>query len=120
MASRGYADETVEAAVAALVVKGLLSNARFAESFIHSRFQRGQGPQKIRAELRERGVDDALIDAGLNLYAPHWQELLEQVLLKRFGPTPPDNYRERSRQMRFLMQRGFTAEQIDVLFRGRD
>jgi regulatory protein len=102
------------------VAQGLLSNARFAESFIHSRFQRGQGPQKIRAELRERGVDDALIDAGLDLYAPHWQELLEQVRLKRFGPTPPDNYRERSRQMRFLMQRGFTAEQIDALFRGRD
>jgi regulatory protein len=98
----------------------LLSNARYAESFIHSRFQRGQGPQKIRAELRERGVDDALIESGLDVYASHWQELLEQVRLKRFGPARPDDFRERSRQMRFLMHRGFTAEQIDALFRGRD
>jgi regulatory protein len=106
--------------VDALVAQGLLSNARYAESFIHSRFQRGQGPQKIRAELRERGVDDALIEAGLDVYASHWQELLEQVRLKRFGPARPDDFRERSRQMRFLMQRGFTAEQIDALFRGRN
>jgi len=103
-----------------LVAQGLLSNARYAESFIHSRYQRGQGPQKIRAELRERGVDEALIDAGLETYASHWQELLEQVRLKRFGPARPDDFRERSRQMRFLQQRGFTAEQIDALFRSRD
>ena len=103
-----------------LVAQGLLSNVRYAESFIHSRFQRGQGPQKIRAELRERGVDDALIEAGLELYAPHWQQLIEQVRHKRFGQARPDDFRERTRQMRFLMQRGFTAEQIDALFRGRD
>jgi regulatory protein len=106
--------------VDALVAQGLLSNARYAESFIHSRFQRGQGPQKIRVELRERGIEDALIEAGLDVYAAHWQELLEQVRLKKFGSQPPDDFRERSRQMRFLLQRGFTAEQIDALFRGRD
>ena len=89
----------MQATVNALVAEGLLSNARYAESFIHSRFQRGQGPQKIRAELRERGVDDALIEAGLELYAPHWQQLIEQVrhekvrsgTPRRFqGTHPPD------------------------------
>ena len=118
--TRGYTEGVVEATVAALVAQGLLSNARYAESFIHSRAQRGQGPQKIRAELRERGVDDALIDAGLDVYATHWQELLEQVRLKKFGSQPPEDFRERSRQMRFLLQRGFTTEQINALFRARD
>lgn len=102
------------------MAQGLLSNARYAESFIHSRFQRGQGPQRIRAELRERGIDDVLIDACLAEYGSRWQELLEQVRLKRFGPVPPGNFTERSRQMRFLLQRGFTAEQIDALFHARD
>ena len=118
--TRGFTDEVIETTIAALLAQGLLSNARFAESFIHSRFQRGQGPQRIRVELRERGIDDAQIDASLDLYASHWQELLEQVRLKRFGPARPDNFRERSRQVRFLLQRGFTAEQIDALFRSRD
>jgi len=91
----------VQATVNALVAEGLLSNARYAESFIHSRFQRGQGPQKIRAELRERGVDDALIEAGLELYAPHWQQLIEQVR----PPANPIDTRsgERSGKSRALL-----------------
>jgi len=106
--------------LAALVAQGLLSNARYAESYVQSRFQRGHGPLKIRAELRERGIDDALIDACLEDYAARWPELLEQVRLKKFGPARPADFRERSRQMRFLQQRGFTGEQIDALFRARD
>jgi regulatory protein len=42
------------------------------------------------------------------------------VWQKKFGPVYPGDFRERSRQMRFLLQRGFTTEQIDALFRGRD
>jgi regulatory protein len=110
----------VETTIAALVAEGLLSNARYAESFIHSRFQRGQGPLKIGAELREHGIDEDLICACLAEYDSRWQERLEQVRLKRFGPAPPGNYMERSRQMRFLLQRGFTAEQVAAVFRERD
>ena len=118
--ARGYADDTVAATLGALVAQGLLSNSRYAESFVHSRFQRGQGPLRIRAELRERGIDDGLIDACLEAYATRWKERIEQVRLKKFGQTPPGDFRERSRQMRFLQQRGFTAQQIDALFRAHD
>jgi regulatory protein len=40
--------------------------------------------------------------------------------VKKFGPARPGDFRERSRQMRFLQQRGFSAEQIEALFRARD
>jgi len=117
---RGYAGDIVEATLADLVAQGLLSNSRYVESYIESRVQRGHGPLKIRAELRERGVDDGFIDAGLEAYATRWPELLEQVRVKKFGPTRPADFMERSRQMRFLQQRGFTGEQIEALFRARD
>ena len=58
--SRGFDEELVEIAVAELMADGLLSDARFAEAFVNSRFQRGSGPQKIRAELRERGIAPSL------------------------------------------------------------
>jgi regulatory protein len=103
-----------------LVAQGLLSNSRYVESYVESRVQRGHGPLKIRVELRERGVDDGPIDACLEAFASRWPELLEQVRRKKFGPQRPADFRERNRQMRFLQQRGFTAEQIDALFRARD
>ncbi len=120
LTTRGYAADTVAATLADLVADSLLSNARFAEAFVHSRIQRGSGPQKIRAELRERGITDDLIDSSLDAHADGWRELARQVRAKRFGNGQPGDFRERSRQMRFLQQRGFSAEQIKGVFRDGD
>ena len=117
---RGFAAEVVDETLAGLQADGLLSDARFAESFVHSRFQRGSGPQKIRAELRARGIDDDLVSTCLEAYAEEWHQLIVRVRRKRFGDALPADFRERSRQMRFLQQRGFTAEQINAAFRDPD
>ena len=116
LTARGHDAHTVAVTLASLVADRLLSNARFAESFVHARIQRGSGPQKIRAELRERGVSDALIDASLAAHADNWRELAREVREKRFGSKQPVDFRERSRQMRFLQQRGFSGEQIRGVF----
>jgi regulatory protein len=120
LASRGYDESVIGETIADLVADGLLSNDRFVESFVHSRFQRGQGPLKIRAELRDRGIGDAAIENCLEQYAGQWRELAGQVRERKFGTSLPGDFRERSRQMRFLQQRGFEAEQIRGLFRDDD
>jgi regulatory protein len=120
LASRGYDQAVIEDTIEGLVADGLLSNARFVESFVHSRFQRGQGPVKIRAELRERGIDDSAIDHWLEFYDDQWRELAGQVREKKFGNSLPGDFRERSRQMRFLQQRGFDAELIRSVLRDDD
>jgi len=120
LAMRGYTADIVAATLADLVADSLLSNARFADAFMHSRIQRGSGPQKIRAELRERGIPDDLIDSSLDAHADSWRELARQVRAKRFGNDQPGDFREHSRQMRFLQQRGFSAEQISGAFRDGD
>jgi len=51
LTTRGFDADLVETTLADLVAENLLNNARFAESFVYSRFQRGTGPQKIHAEL---------------------------------------------------------------------
>jgi regulatory protein len=115
--SRGFAAEVAGGVVSGLVAERLLDNARFAESFVHSRCQRGQGPLKIRAGLHERGIDEGLIDRVLDENDPQWHELATQVRRKRFGSTLPTDFRERTRQMRFLQQRGFSGGQITAVFR---
>jgi regulatory protein len=103
-----------------LRAEGLLSDARFTDAFVHSRCRRGSGPQKIRAELRRRGIEEALIEASIASREPQWEELIRLVREKKFGSAPPADFRERSRQMRFLQQRGFTLEQIHGVFRDTD
>jgi len=116
LSARNYEPGLIESTLTGLVDEGLLDNARFAESFVHSRYQRGQGPQKIRAELRERGIEDDLITACLENSDLDWPGLALQVREKRFGAEPPASYKERTRQMRFLQQRGFSSEQINGVF----
>jgi len=114
---RGFDAEMVEAAVTDLKTDGLLSNTRFAAAFVNSRFQRGSGPQKIAAELRERGIDADLISVSIESYDDQWRQRVREVREKKFGAVLPGDFRERSRQMRFLQQRGFTVEQISGVFK---
>ncbi|MGB5180459.1 MAG: regulatory protein RecX [Gammaproteobacteria bacterium] len=117
LTTRGFDADSVEAAVRDLIADGLLSDSRFAEAFVHSRFQKGSGPQKIHAELRQRGIDDDLISTCLESVSEQWLERVREVREKKFGPEPPRDFRERNRQMRFLQQRGFTSEQIYAVFK---
>jgi regulatory protein len=117
LTGRGFDAALIETAVAELVADGLLSDARFAEAFVNSRFQRGSGPQKIRVELRERGVAAELISLSIEVFDEQWRERVREVREKKFGTDMPGDFRERSRQMRFLQQRGFTSEQISGAFK---
>jgi regulatory protein len=117
LTGRGFDEELVEIAVAQLVADGLLSNTRVAEAFVNSRFQRGSGPQKIRMELRERGVAPELASLSIEAFDDQWRQRVREVREKKFGAEQPGDFKERSRQMRFLQQRGFTSEQISAAFK---
>ncbi len=107
---RGFDDAEIAPALQLLSREGLLSDERFTESFIHSRMQRGSGPLKIRAELRQRGVADEVIADWLNERDHVWLERAEAVRCKKFGTALPVDYQEKARQARFLQYRGFSAE----------
>jgi regulatory protein len=116
LTQREHAADDIEAALDALERERLLSDARFAEQFVRGRIERGSGPHKIRAELRERGVADDVAADALAGHTQAWRERVHEVRRKRFGDAVPADYRERVRQMRFLQTRGFDAEQIRAAF----
>jgi len=113
---RDFDSGLVTDTLAYLVNDGLLSDERFVESFIASRRRRGQGPLRIQAELRQRGVSEQLISAWLDMRDPGWLQTLRAVHDKRFSGMQPQTLAERARQQRFLNYRGFTTEQIKCLF----
>lgn len=94
-----------------------LSDQRFAEMFVRSRIQRGQGPQKIQYELSQRGVTATLIAETMQALEVDWFILAQQQRQKRFGLPLPDNYKEQARQARFLAGRGFFSNTIHMIFK---
>jgi len=110
----GFESNTAEDAVAWLIDGGLQSDRRFVEAFVRSRINQGKGPAKIRADLREKGVDDSFVSEGLQEAEQDWYALALDVRLKKFGPERPADYKEKARQMRFLQSRGFEPDHIQA------
>ena len=112
---QGHGPEAVEEVLRALTEDGLLSDGRFAESFVRSRVAKGYGPVRIGYELQQRAIDDALVLECLARYQSEWSSRVAAVRRKRFGTLLPKDARERARQFRFLQYRGFTPDQIRAL-----
>lgn len=93
-----------------LEAQGFLSDERFAYSLVRRRMAR-YGNSRIRQELRRYQVEDALLDEAMQALDGDEADRAYQVWEKKFGQWPLDA-KERARQMRFLGQRGFSAEAI--------
>jgi regulatory protein len=99
----------------------LLSNSRFAESVVNRKAARS-GSGLIRHELRSHGVDPSLVAAHLGSLAPSELERARALWQRRFGGMQAGadaDPRDRARQARFLLSRGFASEVVrTVLGRG--
>jgi len=115
--NRGYDTELTNTVVDELTRQRLLSDDRFAESFIRSRADRGQGPVRLRAELRQLQLPAEMIDKHLAAAQVDWAASASAVRERRFGIRPPVGMAERAKQVRFLQYRGFTTDQIRASLR---
>ena len=118
---KGFEPSLIENVVEQLVAERLLSDERFVEAFVRSRSNRGYGPRRIEAELRERGISDELSDerlaAGPSEEETDWVARAAEVRRRKFGEELPKDFQERARQMRYLEYRGFTHDQIYTVFK---
>ena len=107
-----FDDELLLSVLDDLTTRGLLSDERFAEQYVAMRLRKGYGPVRIAQELRERGIDGAMVGTVLEQLDADWYALMQEAHDKKFGPSSPDDYKEAAKRARFLEYRGFSAEQI--------
>jgi regulatory protein len=109
-------DAMAEELLAALQEENLLSDERFVESFVRSRVNRHQGPLKIKAALRGKGVSDSLISMELEARSEEWTDLAcEWLERQHHGPIDFDTKKKLYRR---LANRGFThAQAMDAIER---
>jgi regulatory protein len=113
-----------------LAAENLQSDARYAESLLRQRLDRGYGPLRIRQEMRERGVSQERILAALEVVDPDWYEAATRAFQRKFGQSrdlqsdgpgeSPSRHsrreaqqqrlKEKARRIRFMQYRGFLPE----------
>lgn len=111
-------DAVIQPVLVRLEQEGYQSDARFIEAYIRSRLNKGYGLQRLRQELRMRGLDTRSVDKAFAQVSGNdgQIDILIQLWQKKFKQLP-DNSREKARQMNFLRYRGFSSAEIESLFR---
>jgi regulatory protein len=108
---KGYDAGVVDEIVDRLVNEKLLDDRRYLQNFVAYHAARGQGPNRVRADLRKLGLQMPAADTVLDEY-PDWIAQLKRARQKKFGTSLPTNYADRHRQARFLAYRGYSGAQI--------
>lgn len=111
--SRRFSDiEAIRAQIDRLAETDLQSDERFVESFIRAKKSHGKGPLFIKQELRRRGVSEYLIAAYVYELDDDWDELAQEVYLKKFGIDSVRDNKDKARRIRFMVSRGFSSESV--------
>ena len=115
-----YAEEgdDVEALLDFLEKNNWLSQERFAESLVHRRAGR-YGNARVLAELQQHGVDGEAFDELKSELKDSETARAREVWRRKFNRVPQDA-EERSKQMRFLLQRGFSQSAVRAALKGGD
>ncbi len=102
----GFDETTARTAVSGLAADGLQDDGRYVESLVQTRIRQGKGPERIRAELRQRSVAAGVVEQAIDTADVDWKELASEVRVRKFGSASPADFKEKARQMRFLQYRG--------------
>lgn len=106
--------DVVNAVLDELLANKYVSDERFTESYIRARSNRGFGPIKIRAELKDKGISNSLVAEYLDMSSPIWIDLATAQYQKKYGAEGVSDYNTWTKRARFMQSRGFTMEHIRV------
>jgi regulatory protein len=104
--------DEIEAVLNKLIVGDLQSDQRFAESFFRLRVNGGFGPQRIRAEMRQRGLDDTLIDQEFQAQSVDWVASVKALCQKKYADVDLGEIKARAKALRYLQYKGHDFDVI--------
>ena len=118
---RGFAESAIEPVLAELEASNVINDDRYGENVVAYRARRGQGPARIRQELKRSGLGSEAIQSTMDKAkddGPDFISLARAARARKFGQELPKDWKERSRQARFLQYRGFSTDHIRAVLEG--
>jgi len=101
---------TLARALDELQAKGFISEERVVESVVHRRASK-LGAARVQQELAAKGLSAESMSLALEQLRVTEFERARDVWSRKFGESATDP-KERAKQMRFLLSRGFAAEVV--------
>ena len=120
LSQRDFSESIIQAVLTELAEQNMQSDPRFAASFVRLKSERGYGPLAIRRDLKEKGIDDVLIQAHLPIDDDFWFAKALAAKEKKFGLSEAIDLKQKAKQYRFLQYRGFSHTHIRYAMASHD
>jgi len=101
-----------------LQARDFINDGRAIESVIHRRSGK-LGAARIKQELTAKGLSGEAVAEAMAQLKDSELDRAREVWRKKFG-QPPQDAQERSKQIRFLITRGFAAEVVRRVVQGSE
>lgn len=95
-----------------LIEMGLQSDTRFCSMYIRSKAMSGYGPIRIKLELKQKGINEYLMEEGFEELNFDWAEEVDRLILKKLKDADYQDMKVKSKIMGYLQRRGFNLDQI--------
>ncbi len=105
-------DITIHKILDWLIEMELQSDARFTQMFLRSKALSGYGPVRIKLELKQKGINEYLIESSFEALAFDWDEEVDRLVQKKVKEQSLDDMKLKNKVLGYLQRRGFTLDQI--------
>ena len=107
--------DLIEQSIQKLEDNCLVNDERFSEHYVAARKRKGFGPKKISYELVSKGVEKSIASKAI-YKSGEWKELAHQVFNKKFKEGVAVDFKLKTKQKNFLINRGFSFAEIESVF----
>ena len=107
-----FPHELIYQVIDELVEKDYLSDLRFQEQCVNMLLKKGCGPNKIIFELKQKGIDNYIVNNLLNELEVDWQEQALQLDFRKYGQKNIKDLNCLAKIQRHLYSKGFDTDTI--------
>ena len=108
---QGFNAEVIEAVLDYCRGYHWIDDERYGAMAVRAGATKGQGPIKIRFELRRKGLSDAQIETAFEQPELDWFELASELLQRRARASDLGDFKLRMKWLKYLLGRGFNQDQ---------
>ena len=102
----------LRAVIERLTSNHYLDDSRLIDKEIGKQLIKRHGKSRIKQELRLKGLASDLIEQALEDIDVDWFELASGLKSKKFGDNPPEDAKDKAKQIRYLQYRGHSMSII--------
>lgn len=97
-----------------LIEMGLQCDARYAKMYVRSKALAGYGPVRIRLEMKQKGINEFLMEDAFFAAESEvsWSDEVDRLIEKKSKSLDLADFKDKNKVMGYLQRRGFSLDQI--------